>query len=140
MNFELKIIDFFELFLPFRINQIVNFRIELNKFQTNSNLTPPLKPYEFWKTVYPTTKCTYFDFVDFKSTNRYDAVYFINGLLTENVRLMIKEKCCSVISNTKADKHKYLPFEEQILRYGVAVRVMDFIWITKGSMYQEVGT
>ena len=44
-----------------------------------------------------------------------------------------------MISNTKADKNKYLPFEEQNLRYGVSVRVMDFIWITTGSMYQEVG-
>ena len=41
-NFELKIIEFFELFLPFRINRIVNFRIESNEFRTNSNLTPPL--------------------------------------------------------------------------------------------------
>ena len=35
-------IEFFELFLPFRINRIVNFRIESNEFRTNSNLTPPL--------------------------------------------------------------------------------------------------
>ena len=41
-NFELKFIEFFELFLPFRINRIVNFRIESNEFRTNSNLTPPL--------------------------------------------------------------------------------------------------
>ena len=41
-NFELKIIEFFELFLPFLINRIVNFRIESNEFRTNSNLTPPL--------------------------------------------------------------------------------------------------
>ena len=41
-NFELKIIEFFELFLPFRINRIVNFRIESNEFRTNPNLTPPL--------------------------------------------------------------------------------------------------
>ena len=41
-NFELKIIEFFEIFLPFRINRIVNFRIESNEFRTNSNLTPPL--------------------------------------------------------------------------------------------------
>ena len=41
-NFELKIIEFFELFLPFRINRIINFRIESNEFRTNSNLTPPL--------------------------------------------------------------------------------------------------
>ena len=72
--------------------------------------------------------------------NYKDDVYFINGMLTENIRFMIKEKCCSEISNTKADKRKYLPFEEQNLRYGVAVRVMDFIWITRGSIHQEVGT
>ena len=34
-NFELKIIEFFELFLPFRINRIVNFRIESNEFRIN---------------------------------------------------------------------------------------------------------
>ena len=32
----------FQIFLPFRINRIANFRIELNEFRTNSNLTPPL--------------------------------------------------------------------------------------------------
>ena len=41
-NFELIFIEFFEYFLPFRINRIANFRIESNKFRTNSNLTPPL--------------------------------------------------------------------------------------------------
>ena len=71
--------------------------------------------------------------------NYKDDVYFINGMLTENVRFMIKFTCCSMISNTKADKRKYLPFEEQNLRYGVAVRVMDFIWITRGSIYQQTG-
>ena len=72
--------------------------------------------------------------------NYKDDAYFINGMLTENVRFMTKEKCCSVFSNTKVDTgSKYLPFEEQNLRYGVAVRVMDFIWITRGSTYQEVG-
>ena len=42
MNFTLIFIELFEYFLPFRINQIANFRIELNEFWTNSNLTPPL--------------------------------------------------------------------------------------------------
>ena len=37
-----RIIEFFELFLPFRINRIINFRIKSNEFRTNSNLTPPL--------------------------------------------------------------------------------------------------
>ena len=41
-NFELKFIEFFELFLPFRINRTVNFRIELTEFRTNPSLTPPL--------------------------------------------------------------------------------------------------
>ena len=41
-NFELIFIEFFEYFLPFRINRIANFRIESNEFRTNSNLTPPL--------------------------------------------------------------------------------------------------
>ena len=36
-NFELKIIEFFEFFCLFK-------SIESNKFRTNSNLTPPLKP------------------------------------------------------------------------------------------------
>ena len=70
---------------------------------------------------------------------RDDEVYFINGLLSENVRFMIKDTCCPIISNTKADKGKFKLFEEQNLRYGVAVRVLDFIWVTGGSMYQEFG-
>ena len=43
-NFELIFIKFFELFFTFSINRnrIINFRIESNEFQTNSNLTPPL--------------------------------------------------------------------------------------------------
>ena len=41
-NFKLKFIEFFELCLPFRINRIVNFRIELTEFRTNPSLTPPL--------------------------------------------------------------------------------------------------
>ena len=41
-NFELIFIEFFEYFLPFRINRIANFWIESNEFRTNSNLTPPL--------------------------------------------------------------------------------------------------
>ena len=66
--------------------------------------------------------------------NYKDDVYFINGMLSENVRLMNREKCCPMISNTKAEKDKY---EEQDWRYGVAVRVLDFIWITSGNMYQQ---
>ena len=41
-NCELIFIEFFEYFLPFRINRIANFRIASNEFRTNSNLTPPL--------------------------------------------------------------------------------------------------
>ena len=42
-NFESIFIQFFQLFFIFRIIQIANFWIESNKFQTNSNLTPPLQ-------------------------------------------------------------------------------------------------
>ena len=41
-NFELIFIECFKYFLLFQINRIPNFLIELNEFQTNSNLTPPL--------------------------------------------------------------------------------------------------
>ena len=34
-NFELIFIEFFELFFTFRINRIINFRIESNEFRTN---------------------------------------------------------------------------------------------------------
>ena len=34
-NFDLIFIEFFELFFTFRINRIINFRIESNEFQTN---------------------------------------------------------------------------------------------------------
>ena len=73
--------------------------------------------------------------------NYKDDTYLINGLLQESVRLMIGEKCCPIIFNTKADKtSKYLPIEEQNKRYGVAIRVLDFIWITEGSMYLDIGS
>ena len=42
-NFEFIFIEFFKYFLPFPINRIANFQIELNEFRTNSNLTPPLR-------------------------------------------------------------------------------------------------
>ena len=71
--------------------------------------------------------------------NYKDEVYFINGLMKENVRFMIRLNCCPIISNTIADKDKYISYEAQNLRYGVAVRVMDFIWITRGSIYQQTG-
>ena len=42
MNFKLIFFEFFEYFLPFRINRIANFQVKSNEFQTNANLTPPL--------------------------------------------------------------------------------------------------
>ena len=74
--------------------------------------------------------------VKYYGFNYKDDAYFINGMLSENVRVMNKEKCCQMISNTKAEKDT---FEEQNLRNGVAVRVLDFIWITSGNTYQHFG-
>ena len=42
-NFELILIEFFKYFFTFRMNQNVNFQIELNEFRMNpdsENLTP----------------------------------------------------------------------------------------------------
>ena len=79
------------------------------------------------------------DTTKYFSFNYKDDIYFLDGLLSKNVRFMIRSTCCPVILNTKSDKEKYLPFEKQNFRYGVAVRVMDFIWVTRGSMFQEFG-
>ena len=76
-------------------------------------------------------------------TNYKDDIYFINGLLQDNIRLMFKEKCCHIIRDTKAygASSRYLQIGKgQNHRYGVAIRVLDFIWITEGSLYLDNGS
>ena len=53
-EFQINFHRILEYFLPFRINRIANFRIESNKFRTDSNLTPPLGTislFGFWMVV-----------------------------------------------------------------------------------------
>ena len=67
-NFELIFIEFFEYFLPFRINRIANFRIESNEFRTNSNLTPPLPQvpiFPFWLRL-----CSFYALLTYKKKGR----------------------------------------------------------------------
>ena len=66
-----------------------------------------------------------------------DNTYLVSGLLSKNVEIFKQEKCCTVIPNTKADDHKFQQNDIELIRYGVGVRVLDFFWITRGSVYSE---
>ena len=68
-----------------------------------------------------------------------DNTYLVSGLLSKSVEIFTQERCCATIPNTKADDHKFQQNEFKAIRYGVGVRVLDFIWITKGSVYNEFG-
>ena len=64
-----------------------------------------------------------------------DNTFLVSGLLSKNVEIFTNEKCCTIIPNTKADDYKFYPFEIESLRFGVGIRVLDFIWITRGSIF-----
>ena len=71
--------------------------------------------------------------------NSKDNTYLVSGLLSKNVEIFTQEKCCATIPNTKAEDHKFQQNEIALIRYGVGVRVLDFIWMTRGSVYNEFG-
>ena len=71
--------------------------------------------------------------------NSKDSMYLVSGLLSKNVEIFAREKCCTIIPNTRAYDHNFHQNEIELLRYGVGVRVLDFIWVTRGSVYNEFG-
>ena len=68
-----------------------------------------------------------------------DNTYLVSGLLSKNVEIFEQDKCCATIPNSKAEDRKFFQDEVDRIRYGVGVRVLDFIWITRGSVYNKFG-